>query len=620
MNVDSLNRFSYFRKNFQPESQKSKRQFFLISFFVLTIIFFSILVYFFISRFQLSQKEKSVDLRIERPETVVIGQNFHWSVMIKNYENSDLINAELMINFPQEDFFLKNIEPLCHETLPIGCLINLEKIKKNEQKEIKIEGKIFGQPGEKKIFSSTLTFQLANFSSWFKKETSSEFILTAYPFDWEIFNPTELMRGEEGEFRLTIKNNGQEKVETKIILISPEDFSLSFSEPEISISENKEKWWLATFEVGEEKKFDFKGFFSRQQEEERKFRVIIILVQAGKNYLQKEKEFILKVIQPGFVTGLRINQTFNEEQSANFGEMVAFNLSYRNISEEKFFDPLFKLCFNQVELLNLEKLSSLFWTWQSAEKKIDSNQWKIEQGEKKCLIWDKSQIKDLEGIEAGQEGEIIFSLKLKSYEEVSKNKPINPYLDVSFVSEANLFRRQTIVFQTEANKIKLKINSRVKIETEARYFSDEGLKIGSGPLPPRVGETTAYFIFLRPVNTTNEIKNIKIETILPSKVNWLNEERVSVGYLSFDNFSRKIIWQIDSIPSYAGGPYSFLEASFKIGLTPNEDDRGKILTLLEKTTFQAEDAFTGAKIYTEANPLDTNLEFDDWAKGRGVVE
>lgn len=619
MSIDSLERFSYFRKNFQPETKRPKRKIFLIFFFILVIVFLGILSYFFISRFQPSQKEKSVVLKIEKPEKVLIGEDFKWKILIKNYENSDLINAELLINFPHEDFYLKNIEPLCTKTLPIGCLINIEKIKKDDQKEIKIEGRIFGLPDEKKIFSSTLTFQLANFSSWFKKETISEFILEDHSFDFNIFGPTELISGEEGEFRVTVKNNGG-KTETKIILSLPEDFQISFHESEIFESENKEKWWLATFDSGEEKNFDFKGFFTSNQEEEKKFKIIIGLINQEKFFPQQDKEFNLKLVQPGLVSGLRVNNSFSEEQNINFGETINFILNYKNIGQEKIFDAVIKFRLAQDEFFDLTNLSSSSWTWQVGEKKIESNQWKLESKEEKYLVWDKSQIKDLEGIESGQESEIVFSLKLKNYEEISRDKPINSSFDFSFFIEASLFRRQLIIFKSESNKIRLKINSRIKLENEARYFDDEGLKIGSGPIPPRVGETTSYFIFLRPINTVNEIKNIKIEGMLPEKITWFSEEKTSVGSLSFDQFSRKITWQIDSLASYSGGPYSFTEASFKIGLTPTEDDQGKILTLFEKTILEAEDSFTGAKIYLESPALDTNLKYDDWVKGRGVVE
>lgn len=621
MGVNGLERFSYFKKKFKPE--RSKNRFLSILFFILVFIFLANLIYFFIFRLQFPQKEKSVELKIEMPEKVVIGENFKWRILIKNNENSDLINAELFINFPQESFYLKNIDPSCQKNFPTGCLINIQRIKKDEQKEINIEGKIFGQDQEKKSFSVLLNFQLANFSSWFKKEVLNEIVLENYPFELEVFNPPELIKGEEGEFRVIVRNKGEEKPETKIVLIFPQDFQFSFSDPEFSFSENNEKSWLLNFEDNEEKIFNFKGFFTSSNEEEKKIKIIVGLTNQENFFPQLEKEFSLKLIQPGLVAGLRINNSFLEEQNADFGEKIDLNLNYKNVSQEKFFDLVIKLHFNHDEFLNLNQLSSLFWTWQSSEKKIESNQWKIESdetGKGKYLVWDKSQIKDLETIEPNEEGEIVLSLNLKSYEEVSKNKPINPSIDFSFLGEGNLFRHQLIVFKTESNQIKLKIKTRVKLEVEARYFDDQGLKIGDGPLPPKVNETTSYFIFLRPINTTNEIKNVKIETKLPEKITWLGEEKTSVGNIFFDNFSRKIIWQIDSIFPYAGGPYSFLEASFKIGLTPEEGDRGKVLTLLEKTTLEAEDSFTEAKIYLETPAIDSNLEFDDWAKGKGVVE
>jgi len=622
MTIDSLEKFPHLRKDWQEKENKKGKKFFLFLFLFLIILFFGLIVYLFISRSEIFQRERSVELKFERLDKILVGRDFTQKISIFNRENSDLVNLELLINFP-EDFYFKSAEPACSKNFPKGCLINFSAIKKERKEEIKIEGKIFGKPQEKKNFTANLTFQLANFSSWFKKEDSGEIVLETHQFYLEIQGSQELINGEEGEFRIKVRNEHQEPVETKIILSFPKDFQFSFFEPlaeEIDLLET-EKSWLLNFAGMEEKDINFKGFFSSKIEEEKKFKLEIGLISPEKKFFsQQEKEFRVKLLQPGLVSGLRINNSFLEEQAASFGQTINFNLSYKNIGQEKISDLLIKFRIINSEFLNLGNLSSLFWTWQSGEKNIEGNQWKIETTEDKYLFWDKSQIKNLEGIDPGQEGEIIFSLPLRFYEEVSKIKPINPYLNFSFVIEANFFRRQLIIFRIESNEIKLKIDSKVKLETEARYFDDQGLKIGSGPIPPKVGETTTYILFFRPLNTTNEIKNVRIKTFLPEKITWLGEEKTSIGNLLFDSFLKQITWQIDTIPTYSGGPHSYLEASFKIGLTPSEDDRGKILTLLEKTILEAEDSFTGAKIYLEARSLDTNLEFDDWAKGRGVVE
>ncbi|MFN3301887.1 MAG: hypothetical protein ACK413_02595 [Patescibacteria group bacterium] len=617
MDLNSLRIDSYSREKWQNLKKDNQSKIF-ITIFLFLIFCFIILFTYFIFREKIFKKERSVRLNFEIPEEIPIGYQFDFKIKVLNQEKNNLVNPELSINLP-ENFYLLDSEPKCLERFFFGCLINLPQLKKDEETEIKINGVIFGSPGERKKITASLIFQLENFSSWFKKENSQEIFLTPALFDLEIEGNNELMISEEGEFRMIAKNISDKPVKAKIIFFLPEDFTFTFLSPE-GRKEEKNIIWEFDFKENETKSIDFKGYFSKKEESKNFIFQAGFIDPEGKFFSLKELKHSIKISQPGLVLGLRINDSFLEEQFVNFGEKIKFSLTYKNISQEKFFDLVIKIGLTNSEFLDLENFPS-FWRYQSGEKEMSGNQWKIETKEGiKYLWWDKSQIKDLETIEPTNEGEITFFFNLKTYEEISRLKPINPFVNFSSRIEANLFRHQLIAFQVESNEIKLKINSHLKLNSEARYFNEEGLKIGSGPIPPKVGETTTYFIFLRPINTVNEIKNIRISASLPEKISWSNQEKSSVGNLSFDESSKKIIWQIDSLPAYSGGPYSFVEASFKVSLTPTELDRGQILNLLEDILFEAEDVFTGAKIYSQGKSLDTNLEFDDWGKGKGKVE
>ena len=47
----------------------------------------------------------------------------------------------------------------------------------------------------------------------------------------------------------------------------------------------------------------------------------------------------------------------------------------------------------------------------------------------------------------------------------------------------------------KSNEIVVDINTGMVFKAEARYFNDDNIAVGSGPLPPKVGETTKYRIF-----------------------------------------------------------------------------------------------------------------------------
>jgi len=617
MNLDALERTFYFKENWsEPEKNRrtKKTLIFGLLFLIFCLIFF--FIYFLISSGKIFKKEKEVELKIETPEEIFIGENFNFKISIFNQENSDLVNSELTFNFP-EDFYYLSSNPPSSEIFPRGCVIGLPRIRRGEKEEIEIEGKIFALPEEIKNFTASFNFQLENFSSRFKKEITKELALSPAQFDLEIQGSKELMPDEEGEFRIRIKNKSEKAGKTRIIVSSPDDFNFTFLSLEAK-DEEKKKFFDLNFEPNEEKNIDFKGFFSEKGVDKTLIVQLGVLDPNEKLFLQSEKEWLIKNTEPGLVLGIKINNLFLDEISQNFDEKIGVSISYKNTGQEKIFNPTFKLKINPSFPIDFDELKSEMWHLVQGEKNLEENNWQIEtNNEEKIIVFNSQKISE---IEPGEDGEINFSLKIKSYEEIAKLKPQN--LKINFIGEveAKIFRRETLIFKTTSNEINLKINSKVKLEVEVRYFSDEGFKIGDGPLPPKVNETTSYVVFLRPINTINEIRNIKITTNLSEKVNWLDEEKVSVGKISFDNFSKEITWQIDSLPAYSGGAYSFVEASFRISLTPSEEDRNQILTLLEKSILEADDVFTGSKIYSETKSLDANLEFDDWAKGRGRIE
>lgn len=595
------------------------------------IFLFSILFsggYFFIFQTKKGPEQGMVALEIVTPAEVSVGENFSTTIIITNQEKFVLKNIELEIFFP-DDFYLELAEPACAKISIRGCLWRWSEILKDEEDEVRIWGKIFSQVGEKKIIKTVLNFQLAGFSSQFKKEAFKEIVIQPYPLEISLSGTKELMIGEEGEYRISVKNQKKETVKIKVVTWSTSDFNYTLLNPETEkddYSDNfqlTKKSWLFDLSSYQQRNFDFKGFFSQEEEKEKFLKIKVFLVSpAQKEFLQTEQEFPISLTKIGLALGLRINNSFEKNQIGEIGDNLNFQLNYKNIGREKIFNPLIKFKISQSDFFDLAKISShRFWFWLNGQKSLQGNQWKMETiGQEKYLIWNKDQIPALEVLEPTEEGEINFSLKIKPFEEIIHLKPNRIILNFSWFLEANVFRQQIIVVKVASEEINYQIKTKVRLASEARYFDEQGLIIGQGPLPPKVGETTTYVLFLRLTNTFNELKNIKITAILPEKINWVGEEKKSHGFISFDYFSKKIIWQIDSLSPYMGSPYSFVEASFKISLTPTEEDRGKILTLIEKTFLDADDSLTGAKISTELPSIDANLETDFWVKGRGRVE
>jgi hypothetical protein len=610
MGLDGVERFSYFQSRWQDQNNKQPKKKKIIIIFLFIFIILIVLFYFFIFKNGLLQSNRSVEVNISGLEETSAGEENDFTVGILNNENSELIDAELILNFP-EKFKLISSEPVCDEKSDSVCVIDLGKVASRGFEEIKFKGMFFAEVGEKVNLAARLSFRMENFSSWFKKEIFQDVIIGSSAIDLITEGPNELMNGEEGIFHLKVKNNEKGAV-TVGTMVAGEGFSfIDFQPVEAETIENG-KQWKFTLVPDEEKQIDFSGYFLGENENQ-KLAVQLGFFDEQNNFLsQVEKDFNVKLSKPGLVLGLRANDSFLDEINQNFGDQVKFALSYKNISQDKILEPSFKINIMPDTEVIVDKKDA--WQWQQSTNQISLDNFKSEKTDNLLsLTFSSAEINE---INPGEEGEINFNLKIKKYEDLIKEKPQNLKIDLTAEATAKVFKNQILVFNIKSNQITINVNPLVKFDAEARYFSDEGMKIGSGPLPPVVGEATSYFIYLQPINYNNFLNEVKITADLPASVEWFGEKKTSQGELTFDEVNKKITWQIDSLPPYSGGSYSYVEASFKIGLKPSQENKGQLMNLLENINLSANNGLVDFKI----DNLTTDLINDNLGKDKGEVQ
>jgi len=115
--------------------------------------------------------------------------------------------------------------------------------------------------------------------------------------------------------------------------------------------------------------------------------------------------------------------------------------------------------------------------------------------------------------------------------------------------------------------------------------------LGLGPLPPMIGATTKYWIFVQASNTINNIQNNNFRAVLPSGVEWNGRQSITIGSpLKFNPTNRQITWSFPDIPSF-----SQIGLYFEVSVTPNESQVNQTITLLKDIEFETYDKITGKK-------------------------
>lgn len=181
--------------------------------------------------------------------------------------------------------------------------------------------------------------------------------------------------------------------------------------------------------------------------------------------------------------------------------------------------------------------------------------------------------------------------------------------------------KPTELLRSFAPALNIKIASQIKLHAEARYFTAEGDQLGRGPLPPKVGQVTKYWINWFVTTAPNPIKNVTLLGYLPESVMWTGKTNVAEGEpLKFDSITRSISWQSDRLEATPGNRCPCAGIGFEVAINPEIEDAGKVLTLLNQLSIQATDDATGEELKEFSPNITTDLIKDDLANGKGIVQ
>lgn len=153
------------------------------------------------------------------------------------------------------------------------------------------------------------------------------------------------------------------------------------------------------------------------------------------------------------------------------------------------------------------------------------------------------------------------------------------------------------------------------VASVARYYGAQGDQIGIGPLPPRVGMTTKYWMHWKLGATTADLSHVEFRAPLPPDVVLTGRVALPDGG-TLTQEGNDVVWSTPFVA--AGGPG--ISASFELALTPTPAMRGKIAPLLLETKSQAAENRSGLTLTADAPALDSGLLGDEKAAGKGIVK
>jgi hypothetical protein len=296
--------------------------------------------------------------------------------------------------------------------------------------------------------------------------------------------------------------------------------------------------------------------------------------QNGEFVVLKTANKGVEIIKPLLYIIQEING--NPKYIANPGDLLHYEITFKNIGE--------RILENMFLIVKLEGDFD-FDTLKNDLGRFNRDENKI--------IFDYTMVPELRRLLPMAEGKIEFWIKLKDEFE-NKNPEIKNTISLDGFEE---------IFSN-------KVNSKVEISQKG-YFSDE-IFGNSGPLPPRVGETTTYTIMWQVKNWNNDLKNVKVKATLPPEVKLTGKifPEDQASKFAFDPQSREIVWEIGDLVAGKGISEPGPNIAFQIALTPTIEQRGKAANLIGQAKVSAEDSWTESTLEKTSNPIDTTLPDD----------
>ena len=546
-----------------------------------------------------------VQVSISGESQVRVNEEFQYIVECHN--GSRVALEEMNIELDQPDNFIAtdySVKPTTGESR-----WEFSNVPAGETKKIKIEGKIIDKKGSSHILLASMRYMPANFSSEFKKEDSFSTSITGSGIEVSMDYPSNLLVGEEGSITLNIEAKEERDINNFLIkgdipenteIISTE---LSSSDPvkegdNMKIGEKEKGVWQINNLRSGNHQFNLKFRFNKKASQTPQFSFDLgKKIDQEKEYIFTQKKFSIKAMDSDLDLNMVV-EGGQKDKAIDFGQKLNYSITYANRGETAMKDVVI-----------MAVLESDILDWTSLE---DNNNGK-EKGN--TLTWTKEQIPKLENLEVGEKGAINFSIEVMDFREgmldSEKNFRVESYAQFDIRGTGNDATGTSIdIKDNKSNVVTNPVNSNVALNEKVRYFNENNLPVGSGPLPPKVGEETTYKVYWTVTNSLHDLEDTKVEVELPEHIEWNEGERTSVGNIEYKKEEHKIVWGIGDMPTTVYRT----DAEFSISLTPKREDANKVMVLSPGGTVTATDVNTEATIEREEKPTTTKLKDDDIAE------
>ena len=530
-----------------------------IGFFVLAVIVSSALLLF--GHHDISGQ--NIDVAVTGPFTIGGGEVLSAQVGITNNNPVPIENASLVVEYPRGT---KSAAPT-HQDLNIERQ-PLDTIKAGQTVNIPLRAIVYGQENTAQQIKVSVEYHIQGSNATFVKNASPlNYKITTSPVVVTAKTLEKVSAGQQTSVDLTITSNAQTPL-SNLVVKAEYPAGFSFQNADVNPAVGNDTWVIQNLDPGATKTIHITGLVTGNPNDQDVFnftagtpgptntQTLAAVLATAQASFQIENPFL--AVQLG-LNGDTSGTTVVSGQQSVKGSLAITNQSSNTV----------------YDLQVATKLSG------SALGNVSSNG--FYDSSKQTITWDGTSDTALKSLAPGATANLQFSVGLSS--QAAQNGYVHLQVNVSGhrVAQSNV---EQSLMGTASSTIKIAATPTLR----ADLGHGNGVFSSTGPIPPKVGQTTTYTGSFMVQASTNDLSNAVVTATLPQYVTWMNNTK-GTGSFNYNPVTRQVTWNAGNVAANTAAT-----ASFQVSITPSTSQINQTPNIIGTQHLSATDAFTGSSV------------------------
>jgi|GEM_PF-3334297 hypothetical protein len=536
--------------------------------------------------------EGDISLKVTSPASAKAGDFRKIEIIYQNRGRVNLVDAKIFISIPETAEIRTGpnyqfVKDGPRYRFDVGTILG------KKDGKITLDMRFWGEEGNDQKVDVVLNYRPDKGTIFFDAKTDFIVKIEGSVFTLRISGPPHAVNNKKTDLFLEYANDGDTELkDVRVVVEYPEGFTFEWSD--VKPSESNNIWDLETLGIGEVGKIQIGGLITGFDGETKNFKAYLGSKQDS-NLVKYSKTSTNLTISSAI---LSIYQTVNEARNfmGGWGGQLSFRLQYKNTTSYSLRGVTIEANLTG-DILDLESLFVDFGTFEYKKKKI---------------TWNSAGVPNLAVLGPGQGGQVSFRIMTKKSKEMAIDGPEKRNFTAKSLAKINIPSVPSSlggVAVSVDDDVEVRIGTDVNLYTKGYYF--DGPIENSGPIPPKVGETTTYTVEWQMVNSVNDVGDIKITSILPLYMRWRGNVSPLGERMAFDPETNVITWEIDKLNAGTGYYLPVRKVAFQVEITPVPSMVGTSPTIFSSSVLEGRDLFTDRILKTTDDPVSTNLALYD---------